>query len=161
MVDYVIDTLRAVKVDFLSSAEIGFLKTINGLVKKPAPKVIFQFHAATDVEPTTKQTYGTIVKDLAAIKSYASGIMVPKDYIWPVKPDKYLGPPSTLVADAHKLGLEVYVYGFANDMISNYNYSYDPSMEYLQFISNSDSVDGFITDFPSTASEAVGKIIEL
>ncbi|KAI9125605.1 hypothetical protein K1719_003023 [Acacia pycnantha] len=155
VVDYVLDTLSAMKVDFLSSAEIGFLKTFNGLVKKTTTKVIFQFLAATDIEPTTKQTYGTIVKDLAAIKSYASGIMVPKDYIWPVKPDKYLGPPSTLVADAHKLGLEVYVYGFANDIISNYNYSYDPSMEYLQFISNTDSVDGFITDFPSTASEAV------
>lgn len=148
------------KVDYLSSPEIGFLKTISGLVKNTPTKVIFQFLATTDIEPTTKQTYGTILKNLAAIKSYASGIMVPKDYILPVKTDKYLGLPSTLVADAHKLGLEVYVYGFANDIISNYNYSYDPSMEYLQYISNSGSVDGFITDFPSTASEAVGKIIE-
>lgn len=160
VVDYVQETLRLSKVDFLSSPEIGFLKTINGRVNKATTKVIFQFLNADDVEPTTKQTYGTIVKNLAAIKLYASGIIVPKDYIWPVRPDKYLGLSTTLVADAHKLGLEVYASGFANDIISSYNYSYDPSTEYLQFINNGDSVDGFITDNPSTASEAVGKILK-
>ncbi|KAG0480761.1 hypothetical protein HPP92_011619 [Vanilla planifolia] len=63
---------------------------------------------------------------------------------------------TTLVANAHGLGLEVYVYGFANDMPGSYNYSYDPVSEYLQFIDNSKfSVDGVLTDFPSTASEAI------
>ena len=72
--------------------------------------------------------------------------------------DQYLQPATTLVKDAHALGLEVYAFKFANDFISSYNYSYDPSAEYLQLIDNSDfSVDGVLTDFPSTASAAIGK----
>ncbi|RWV88039.1 hypothetical protein BHE74_00045436 [Ensete ventricosum] len=56
------------------------------------------------------------------------------------------------------MGLEVYAYDFANDAPASYNYSFDPTVEYLQFIDNSNfSVDGVLTDFPSTASEAVGR----
>ena len=95
---------------------------------------------------------------LKSVKTFASGILAPKNYIWPVNKDQYLQPATTLVKDAHALGLEVYAFKFANDFISSYNYSYDPSAEYLQFIDNSDfSVDGVLTDFPSTASAAIGK----
>lgn len=158
LVDNVQELLRLYKIDFVSSPEIGFLKTINGKVKK-GTKVVFQLLNADDVEPTTKQPYSTIVKDLTKIKSYASGIVVPKQYIWPVKPDKYLGPPTTLVSDAHKQGLEVYASGFANDYFSSYNYNYDPSAEYLQFIEKGESVDGIVTDFAPTAFNAIGKFI--
>ncbi|CAK8577272.1 unnamed protein product [Lathyrus sativus] len=118
-------------------------------------KVIFQLCNAIDVEPSTKQPYDAIVKDLLTIKSFAAGITVPKDYIWPVKPDKYLGHPTTLVAAAHKLGLEVYASGFANDLTLSYSYNYDPTAEYLQFFDSKDSVDGAITDFPATTSNAI------
>ncbi|XP_061375783.1 glycerophosphodiester phosphodiesterase GDPDL7-like [Gastrolobium bilobum] len=150
----VLEILRLYQIEFVSSADIGFLKSISGKLNN-ATKVIFQLLNTLDVEPTTMQPYGTIVKDLATIKSFASGIMVPKEYIWPVKPDKYLGLPSTLVADAHKLGLEVYASGFANDFFSSYSYNYDPTAEYLQFIDKGDSVDGVVTDFPVTASNAI------
>lgn len=160
VVDNVLEILRVYPIDFVSSPEIGFLKSINGKSNK-ATKVIFQLLNAIDVEPTTRQPYGTIVKDLATIKSFASGIMVPKEYIWPVKPDKYLGLPTTLVADAHKLGLEVYASGFANDVFSSYNYSYDPTTEYLQFIDKGASVDGVVTDFPATAANAIGEMTNL
>ncbi|CAL0325639.1 unnamed protein product [Lupinus luteus] len=155
VVDIVLEILKVYPIDFVSSPEIGFLKSINGKSNK-ATKVIFQLLHATDVEPTTIKPYGEIVKDLLNIKSFASGIMVPKEYIWPIKPDKYLGLPTTLVADAHKLGLEVYASGFANDIFSSYNYSYDPTTEYLQFIDKEVSVDGVVTDFPITASNAIG-----
>uniref|UniRef100_A0A5B6Z2P3 glycerophosphodiester phosphodiesterase n=1 Tax=Davidia involucrata TaxID=16924 RepID=A0A5B6Z2P3_DAVIN len=70
--------------------------------------------------------------------------------------DLYLEAATSLVADAHKQGLEVYASGFANDVPASYNYSYDPTAEYLQFIDNSQfSVDGVLTDFPSTASESI------
>ena len=99
------------------------------------------------------------MKDLKSIKEFAVGILVPKTYIWPVEKDQYLAPsPTSLVKDAHAIGLEVYASGFANDIVLSYNYSYDPSAEYLQFIDNPDfSVDGVLTDFPVTASGAVGK----
>ncbi|AES92567.2 glycerophosphodiester phosphodiesterase GDPDL6 [Medicago truncatula] len=154
-VEVVLEILRALPVDFVSSPDIGFLKSIARQPNK-ATKVVFQLLNAMDVEPQTKQPYGIIIKDLVAIKSFASGIMVPKEFILPVKPDKYLGLPTTLVADAHKLGLEVYASGFANDLFSSYSYNYDPTAEYLQFIDSRDSVDGVVTDFPTTASNAIG-----
>ena len=64
----------------------------------------------------------------------------------------------TLVADAHKEGLAVYAAGFASDIFSSYNYSYDPAAEYLQFVDNSQfSVDGFASEFPGSASNTIGK----
>lgn len=72
--------------------------------------------------------------------------------------DLFLELSTTLVSDAHKQGLQVYAAGFANDNIASYNYSFDPVAEYLQFIDNSQfSVDGVLTDFPSTASASVGE----
>ncbi|KAE8654578.1 Glycerophosphodiester phosphodiesterase GDPDL6 [Hibiscus syriacus] len=90
------------------------------------------------------------------VQPFVSGIFVPKEYIWPVDENKYLGNPTTLVADAHKLGLEVYASGFANDMPGSYNYSYDPTTEYLQFIDNPEfSIDGLLTDFSPTETTAI------
>ncbi|THU57449.1 hypothetical protein C4D60_Mb03t03650 [Musa balbisiana] len=54
-------------------------------------------------------------------------------------------------------GLEIYAAGFANDKLFSYNYSYDPLTECLSFIDNGlFSVDGVVTDFPITPSEAIG-----
>ncbi|KAI4376743.1 hypothetical protein MLD38_014470 [Melastoma candidum] len=143
-------------IDVISSPEIGFLKAMQGKVNKAKTTFIFRVLGADEVEPTTKQTYGSILKNLASIKAYASGILVPKEYIYPVSADKYLQPATTLVADAHKVGLLVYASGFANDIPASYNYSYDPTSEYDQFINNGDfAVDGFLTDFPPTAAEAI------
>ncbi|XP_039156486.1 glycerophosphodiester phosphodiesterase GDPDL6 [Eucalyptus grandis] len=154
---YVQKVVRYYPVDYLSSPEIGFLKAMKGKVNKARTKLIFRFLAEDAVEPSTNQTYGSILKNLESIKAFASGILVPKEYIYPVGTDKYLGAPTSLVADAHKQGLEVYASGFANDNPASFNYSYDPTSEYLQFIDNSEfSVDGLLTDFPPTASETIG-----
>ncbi|XP_050212907.1 glycerophosphodiester phosphodiesterase GDPDL6 [Mercurialis annua] len=143
-------------VDYLSSPEIGFLKSMNGKVSKTT-KLIFTFLDKAAIEPTTNQTYGSILENLATVKSFAAGIAVPKDYIWPVTKANYLEKNATsLVPDAHKLGLEVYTSGFANDYVGVYDYSYDPTAEYLQFIDNKQfAIDGMITDFPPTASAAL------
>ncbi|CAK9186265.1 unnamed protein product [Ilex paraguariensis] len=116
---YVEDSMKFINPEYISSPEIGFLKTIGGKLKKSKKKLIFRCLEADAFEPTTKEKY----------------------------------------ADAHKQGLEVYASGFANDGMLSYNYSYDPTVEYLQFVDNSQfSVDGVLTDFPSTASEAIGEI---
>ncbi|MCI02708.1 glycerophosphoryl diester phosphodiesterase family protein, partial [Trifolium medium] len=159
-VDNILEILKAYPtIEFVSSPDIGFLRSIAGKTNKA--KVVFQLLNPMDVEATTKQPYGNIIKDLPTIKSFASGIMAPKEFIYPVKPDKYLEPPTSLVADAHKLGLEVYASGFANDLFSSYNYNYDPTAEYLQYLDSVDSVDGVVTDFPATASNAIGEITNL
>ncbi|KAG9157495.1 hypothetical protein Leryth_010331 [Lithospermum erythrorhizon] len=142
--------------DYISSPEIGFLKSLQPTVQRGGPKLIFKILAADAVEATTKVDYGSLLKNLTGIKSFASGILVPKQYIWPVGKDGYLQPATSLVADAHKQGLEVYASGFANDNAISYNYSYDPTREYLQYIYNGQfTVDGFLTDFPPTASESI------
>ncbi|GMI89306.1 Glycerophosphodiester phosphodiesterase (GDPD) like 7, SHV3-like 5 [Hibiscus trionum] len=147
---------RFMGINFISSPEIGFLIRMNGKVNKAETKLVFVFLDPEVIEPTTKQKYREILNDLSAIKLFVSGILVPKEYIWPVDANKYLANPTTLVADAHKLGLQVYASGFANDMPASYNYSYDPTNEYLQFIDNPDfSVDGLLTDFSPTASTAI------
>jgi glycerophosphoryl diester phosphodiesterase len=93
------------------------------------------------------------------IKVFASGILVPKDYIWSVDASGYLHSHTSLVLEAHKIGLEVFVLDFANDELSSFNYSHDPLAEYLQFVDNGDfSVDGVLSDFPITASEAIGAL---
>ncbi|KAL2929946.1 Glycerophosphodiester phosphodiesterase GDPDL7, partial [Bienertia sinuspersici] len=154
-----LEDLRFAGISYISSPEIGFLKSIGAKVDKARIKLVLRFLEPEAIEPTTKQAYGEILKDLAAIKPYASGILVPKTYIWPVSKELYLMPPTTLVADAHKEGLEVYAAGFANDSPGSYNYSYDPTAEYLQFIDNDQfSVDGVLTDFAPTASEAIACI---
>ncbi|CAH8366072.1 unnamed protein product [Eruca vesicaria subsp. sativa] len=143
-------------INFISSPEIGFLKSIGMDARRAKTKLIFEFKNPEAIEPTTNKKYSEILLNLAAIKAFATGVLVPKDYIWPLDSTKYLKPASTFVADAHKAGLEVYASGFANDMQTSYNYSYDPSAEYLQFVDNGQfSVDGFVTDFPPTASQAI------
>ncbi|ESQ42588.1 hypothetical protein EUTSA_v10012762mg [Eutrema salsugineum] len=143
-------------INFISSPEIGFLKSIGMDAGRAKTKLIFEFKDPEAIEPTTNKKYSELQQNLAAIKAFASGILVPKDYIWPIDSAKYIKPASTIVADAHKAGLEIYASGFANDMITSFNYSYDPSTEYLQFVDNGQfSVDGVITDFPPTASQAI------
>ncbi|XP_072147742.1 glycerophosphodiester phosphodiesterase GDPDL7-like [Setaria viridis] len=154
--DYILGLPKKFSLTYISSTEIDFLKSLGGKLKKSKTKLVFRFLNEDVIEPSTKKTYGELLKDLKSIKDFAVGILVPKTYIWPLNKDQYLSPSTSLVKDAHALGLEVYASGFANDIATSYNYSYDPSAEYLQFIDNSDfSVDGVLTDFPPTASGAI------
>ncbi|KAL9319867.1 hypothetical protein ACSQ67_011706 [Phaseolus vulgaris] len=61
-----------------------------------------------------------------AKKAKYKRILVPKDYIWLVDPTShYLQPHTSLVSDAHKVGLEVFASTFQNDIPISYNYNYD------------------------------------
>lgn len=136
-----------------SLLEIGFLKAMNERINKAKVKLILKFPEVYGIEPTTKQKYSSILKDFNVIKAQASGILVPKGYTWPVNKDLYLQPHNTLVTDAHNQGLEVYAYGFSNDMPTSYNCSYDHINEYLQFVNNSKfSIDGVLTYLPPATS---------
>ena len=145
--------------DYISSPELGFLKNISARVGRKT-KLVYSFLDKNLLDHSINQTYGSLSRNLTFIKSVASGIMVPKDYIWPVTNDNYLLPSTSIVTDAHKAGLEIYASDFANDRIIPYNYSYDPLAEYLNFISDGGfSVDGVLSDYPITASEAIGKLL--
>ncbi|XP_048534379.1 glycerophosphodiester phosphodiesterase GDPDL4-like [Triticum urartu] len=156
MRSYILSMSKQYTVDYISSPEVSFLKSLVGRVGRKT-KLVFRFLDEGLVEPSTNQTYGSMLKNLSSIKTFASGILVPKHYIWPVTADNYLQPSTSVVDDAHKAGLEIYAADFANDFALSYNYSYDPLAEYLRFIDNGAfCVDGLLTDFPITPLEAIG-----
>jgi glycerophosphoryl diester phosphodiesterase len=110
---------------------------------------------------------------LTDIKTYADGIGPWKHYIVTIKgsldaggdlkdingdgtinnADAYIQPPTTLVADAHKVGLLVHPYTFRNEQrrLAN-DYKGDPLKEYQTFYQL--GVDGVFTDFTDTALAA-------
>jgi len=108
---------------------------------------------------------------LAEIKTYADGIGPWKPYIVPLKiapwkdsnadgtpykgstPEASTQEATSLVADAHKVGLFVHVFTFRNE--KKYlaaDYRADPSLEYLKFYRL--GVDGIFTDFTHTGVSA-------
>ncbi|KAL2924776.1 Glycerophosphodiester phosphodiesterase GDPDL3 [Bienertia sinuspersici] len=158
MRSFLLSASKTVIISHISSSEVAFLRGLAKPFASTKTKLVFRFRDQDLKEPSTNQTYGSLLKNLTMIKSFASGILVPKTYIWPVDSTLYLQPHTSLVADAHKIGLEVFATDFANDASFSYNYSYNPVDEYLSFIDNGDfSVDGLLSDFPITPSEAIAK----
>jgi len=153
--DYLLKLPNDYPIAYISSPDISFLKSIGGKLKGKT-KLILRCLSDNVTEITVRKTYGAILKDPNSVKAFASGILVPRNFIWPVNNNQYLLPSTSLVKDAHAAGLEVHVAGFANDILTSYNYSFDPAAEYLQYIDNPDfNVDGVMTDFPPTASGVV------
>ncbi|KAL0399159.1 UNVERIFIED_CONTAM: Glycerophosphodiester phosphodiesterase GDPDL3 [Sesamum radiatum] len=156
MRSFIISATRRMIVNYISSPEVGFLRSIVSRFRTSPTKLVFQFLGPDDVEPLTNQTYSLLMKNLTFIKTFATGIIVPKSYIWHVDNSQYLQNYTSLVLDSHKAGLEVFASDFANDARLPYNYSYDPVAEYLSFIDNGQfSVDGVLSDFPITASATI------
>ena len=110
---------------------------------------------------------------LAEIKTYADGVGPWKPYIVPVKGeldadgqlkdingdrktdlmDASTQDPTSLIADAHKLGLFVHAFTFRNEKRHlAHSYEGDPQAEYLQFFRL--GVDGVFSEFPDTALAA-------
>ncbi|KAG2330436.1 hypothetical protein Bca4012_019975 [Brassica carinata] len=156
MASFLISASTTVSIDYISSPEVNFFTKIAGRFGRNGPIFVFQFLRTEDFEPTTNRTYGSILSNLTFVKTFASGILVPKSFILRLDDKQYLQPPRSLVQDAHKAGLQVYVSGFANDIDIAHNYSFDPVSEYLSFVDNGDfSVDGVLSDFPITASSSI------
>uniref|UniRef100_A0A0E0LWN1 glycerophosphodiester phosphodiesterase n=1 Tax=Oryza punctata TaxID=4537 RepID=A0A0E0LWN1_ORYPU len=157
MTNYILSMIQNYgSVKYISSPELGFLQSVKGDMNREV-KLVFRFLDKALSDPSTNKTYNSMLSNLTFIKRIASGIMVPKSYIWPVTSDNYIQLPTQIVKDAHNAGLEIYAYDFSNDRTIPYNYSYDPVGEYLSFVSDDDlTVDGVLTDHPLTASEAIG-----
>ncbi|KAJ6965960.1 glycerophosphodiester phosphodiesterase GDPDL3-like [Populus alba x Populus x berolinensis] len=156
MRNYVLSLSRRVVINHLSSPEVGFLRSIVKRFNLNITKLVFRFLEANVIELSTNETYGSLSNNFTFIKTFASGILIPKSYIWPLDASNYLQPHTSIVSDAHKAGLEVFVSDFYNDVPLSYNYSYDPVTEYLNFVDYVDfSVDGVLSDFPVTPSATI------
>ncbi len=116
---------------------------------------------------------------LAEIRTYADGIGPWKPYIVPVKGeldaegrlkdlngdgkadlmDAATQAPTSLVADAHQLGLFVHAFTFRNKKRHlARSYGGDPQAEYLQFFRL--GVDGVFSEFPDTALAARASFLQ-
>lgn len=156
---FILNVSQTINITHISSPEIDFLQGLSAPFAPTNTKLVFRFLDMSIIEPSTNQTYGSLLTNLTMIKTFASGILVPKGYVWPVDATSYLLPHTSLVDDAHNVGLEVFAADFANDNLFAYNYSYNPVDEYLSFIDNGEfCVDGVLSDFPITSSEARGEI---
>ncbi|CAN7119398.1 unnamed protein product [Brassica rapa subsp. narinosa] len=156
MSNFLISASKNVSIDYISSPEVNFFTKIAGRFGHNGPVFVFRFLEKETFEPTTNRSYGSILSNLTFVKTFASGILVPKSYVLPLDDKQYLLPSTSLVQDAHKAGLEVFVSGFANDVDIAHDYSYDPVSEYLSFVDNGNfSVDGVLSDFPISASASV------
>ncbi|KAH0935638.1 hypothetical protein HID58_012755 [Brassica napus] len=156
MSNFLISASKNVSIDYISSPEVNFFTKIAGRFGHNGPIFVFRFLEKETFERTTNRSYGSILSNLTFVKTFASGILVPKSYVLPLDDKQYLLPSTSLVQDAHKAGLEVFVSGFANDVDIAHDYSYDPVSEYLSFVDNGNfSVDGVLSDFPISASASV------
>jgi glycerophosphoryl diester phosphodiesterase len=99
---------------------------------------------------------------LARIASYAEGLGPAKDMVIPRDDGDDLGPPSSLVADAHAAGLLVFPYTFRNEnrfLPAGLRRGTDPAHhgdafgEYAAFLAA--GIDGMFTDHPDTAVAAI------
>ncbi|MDP5337031.1 MAG: esterase-like activity of phytase family protein, partial [Nodularia sp. (in: cyanobacteria)] len=105
------------------------------------------------------RTYGDLTQptELANIATYATGIGPNKRLIVP-SVGGVLQSPTTLVQDAHAVGLLLHPYTFRNeDIFLAAEYNGDPKLEYQQFIEL--GIDGFFSDFPGTGSLVVDQLL--
>jgi len=148
----------------------GYNLKTGGIIYTPP------FHRPYDWEKSGDQRFFRDMvtpAGLAEIKTYADGIGPWKPYIVPVKGqldavgnlkdingdgktdlrDASTQDPTSLINDAHKLGLFVHAFTFRNES-RNLAHSYlgDPHAEYLQFFRL--GVDGVFSEFPDTAIAA-------
>jgi glycerophosphoryl diester phosphodiesterase len=134
--------LRAV---FLQSFETGNLKLLKTMTDLPRIQLLDAGGKPWDLD----RTYADLAtpEGLAEIATYADGIGPDKRLIVPAGPDGRLRPPTSLVADAHRAGLQVHPWTFRSDAVFLApDYEGDPVREIDQFLAL--EVDGLFTDFP-------------
>ncbi|HEV2087511.1 MAG TPA: glycerophosphodiester phosphodiesterase [Cryptosporangiaceae bacterium] len=137
---------RGAKV-IVQSFEAGNLRALRGALDVPMVQLISGVGAPYDlVSAGDPRTYDDLATPagLRGIASYADGVGVAKERIFPVDHEGRRQPPTSIVADAHRAGLFVHAWTFHAD---------NPSGEYRAFLGQ--GVDGVFSDNPDVAVEAV------
>ena len=127
---------------FIQSFETGNLREL----RKQTGVRLIQLLDAEGHGPATPE-------DLAWIATYADGIGPDKRLIVPQGDDGRLRPPTSLVEDAHRIGLLVHPWTFRSDpQFLAPEYEGRPEREYEQLYKL--GVDGVFSDFPEVAVRA-------
>lgn len=146
--------LRAV---FLQSFETGNLKLLKTMTDLPLIQLLDVGGQPWDLALAGDgRTYRELAapEGLAEIAAYADGIGPNKRLIVPAGPDGLLLPPTSLVDDAHRAGLQVHPWTFRSDPVFLApDYEGEAVREIDQFLAL--GVDGLFTDFPDLAIAAL------
>ena len=139
---------------FIQSFEVENLKQLHKLTDLPLIQLLdegtmqpYDFFVKGD-----SRTYVdlTAPKELAKIAEYAEGLGPYKRLIVPAGEDKRLKPVTSLINDAHAVGLKVHTWTFRKE--EPYlapDYKGNPQAEYEQFFKL--GIDGIFSDFPDIA----------
>lgn len=139
---------------FIQSFEVENLKQLNEMTDLP----LVQLLASSGMQPYDlimkgdSRTYADLISPgkLAKIAEYAEAIGPDKRLIVPVNQEEQLQPTTSLINQAHAVGLLVHTWTFRNE--NQYlapDYDGNPATEYEQFFRL--GVDGVFSDFPDTA----------
>ncbi|MGE3683768.1 MAG: glycerophosphodiester phosphodiesterase family protein [Bdellovibrionales bacterium] len=130
---------------FIQSFDLPSLQKLSGMTKAPLIFLVDE----SDREFLTPH-------NLKTMSSFLYGIGASKRLIIPERPDGTLLPPTSLVHEAHAVGLSVHAYTFRSDpSFLNPSYKGNPTLEYGQFCEL--GVDGFFSDFPDHARESLDR----
>lgn len=143
---------------FIQSFEVNNLKQLRGTTKVRLIQLMNPAGRPGDDSPRSYAEMAT-PDGLRDIATYADGVGVHQRLIVPADKTGVLGPPTTLVRDAHAAGLLVHVWTLRDDApFLAAGYKGDPVREHIQFTEL--GVDGIFTDFPDTAMDARQRLAE-
>ncbi len=143
---------------FIQSFEVGNLRALRHLTSIRLIQLIDDQGAPADLAAAgDRRTFGDLVSPvgLREIATYADGIGVHKRLVLPAHAlGIRLGPPTSLVADAHAAGLKVHVWTMRSDTpYLALAYHGDAIAEWRQFAAL--GVDGIFGDFPDVGVKAL------
>ncbi|HEY9650527.1 MAG TPA: glycerophosphodiester phosphodiesterase [Coleofasciculaceae cyanobacterium] len=139
---------------FIQSFEVANLNQLDKMTDLPLVQLLDE----TDKQPYDfivkgdSRTYGdlTTLGELTKIAEYADAIGVYKRLILPVNKDNYIQPATSLIKDAHAVGLKVHAWTFRNEhQYLALDYQGNHQAEYEQFFQL--GIDGVFSDFPNVA----------
>lgn len=150
---------------FIQSFEVGNLQRLRKRTKVPMVQLIEEAGAPYDfVASGDSRTYADLIAPagLESIADYANAIGPSKSLIIPRDADGASGAPTSLVSNAHAVGLAVHPWTFRaenNFLPTNLRSSADPTQvgdlagELNAYLAA--GIDGFFTDHPAIAHQAL------
>ncbi|MBN9736289.1 glycerophosphodiester phosphodiesterase [Pseudonocardia sp. P1] len=146
---------------YVQSFEVTNLRWLRGRLRVPLVQLTDVTGGPADL-PDRSWTSITSPDGLREVATYADAVGPAKAQVVPAGPDGALGPPSSLVADAHAAGLLVHPYTFRNEnaFLPPALRSGGPASAWGDVFAEYDAfldagVDGLFSDHPDTALAAL------